>query len=141
DAAGRLDLGEPPMIRRILTTLAVTLVAAAPLAAQLGSHNPEPGPRETVAIRGARIVPVVGEVIPVGTVVIADGRIQAVGASVTIPAGARIIDGAGLSVYPGMMDAGTSMGLAEITQGAAGTVDNSETGNWNPNVQAIWGID
>ncbi|MCA9723115.1 MAG: amidohydrolase family protein [Gemmatimonadales bacterium] len=129
------------MIRRILTTLAVTLVAAAPLAAQLGSHNPEPGPRETVAIRGARIVPVVGEVIPVGTVVIADGRIQAVGATVTIPTGARIIDGAGLSVYPGMMDAGTSMGLAEITQGAAGTVDNSETGNWNPNVQAIWGID
>jgi imidazolonepropionase-like amidohydrolase len=129
------------MIRRILTTLAVGVVATAPLAAQLGSYNPEPGPRETVAIRGARIVPVVGDPIPVGTIVLADGKIMAVGASVTIPAGARVIEGAGLSVYPGMMDAGTAMGLAEITQGAAGTVDNAETGSWNPNAQAIWGVD
>ena len=126
----------------IASTLAVVISGfAAQLNAQLGSYNPEPGPRETVAIVNARIIPVSGAEIPSGTVVIADGRIQAIGTDVTVPAGARRIDASGLSVYPGMMDAGTSMGLAEITQGAAGTVDNSETGSWNPNVQALWGID
>lgn len=128
-----------------LLSLAALVVAsvlpALPLAAQLGSYNPEPGPRATVAIRGARIVPVSGAVIPSGTLVMTDGRITAVGATAEIPTGARIIDGTGLSVYPGMMDASTNMGLAEITQGANATVDNAETGNWNPNAQALWGID
>lgn len=118
-----------------------TLLPAAPAAAQLGSYNPAPGPRATVAIRGARIVPVGGAEIPNGTIVIDNGVIAAIGPDVTIPATARVIDGTGLSVYPGMMDAGTAMGLAEITQGANATVDNAETGNWNPNVQALWGID
>lgn len=126
-----------------LATLLV-LAAGAPLAtasAQLGSYNPEPGPRETVAIRGAHLFPVTSPEIVNGTIVISDGKIIAIGSDVSVPSGARVIDGTGLSVYPGMMDASTEMGLAEITQGAAATVDNSETGNWNPNVQAIWGID
>lgn len=132
------------MTRPMHTAAVAALVAAtlpvAALSAQLGSYNPEPGPRETVAIEHARIVPVSGPVIEDGTVVIADGRIQAVGARVTVPAGARRIDASGLSVYPGMMDAGTEMGLSEIEQGANSTVDNAETGNWNPNAKAIWGI-
>ncbi|MDQ3949468.1 MAG: hypothetical protein M3282_03900, partial [Gemmatimonadota bacterium] len=81
------------------------------LHAQLGSFNPAPGPRGTYAIRNARIVPVSGPEIARGTVVIGpDGRIQAVGADVAVPAGAQAIDASGLTVYPGMMDAGTSMG-------------------------------
>lgn len=131
------------MIRRLLSLLLVgaAIIPIARASAQLGSYNPEPGPRETVAIRGARLVPVSGPEIANGTLVISDGKIVAIGSNVTIPAGARIIDGAGLSVYPGMMDAATAMGLAEITQGANATVDNAETGSWNPNAQAIWGID
>ena len=129
------------MIRRLLAVAsATTLLQAAPLAAQLGSYNPEPGPRATVVIRNARIVPVRGEVIANGSLVIADGRIQAIGANVTSPAGAQVIDATGLSVYPGMMDAGTTMGLAEIEQGANATLDQSETGRFNPNAQALWGI-
>lgn len=127
--------------RPLLAALSGVALLAAPATAQLGSHNPEPGPRETVAIRGARIVPVSGPEIARGTIVIDDGVISAIGTNVTVPAGARVIDGTGLSVYPGMMDASTAMGLAEITQGANATVDNAETGNWNPNVQALWGID
>jgi imidazolonepropionase-like amidohydrolase len=38
------------------------------------------------------------------------------------------------------MDAGTSMGLSEIPQGANGTVDISEVGSFNPNAQAIYGL-
>lgn len=110
--------------------------------AQLGSFNPEPGPRGTYVIQNAHIIPVVGAPIERGTVVVgSDGRIQAVGASVQAPAGANIIDGSGLSVYPGMFDTGTSMGLSEIPQGANSTVDISETGTFTPNVQAYFGID
>jgi imidazolonepropionase-like amidohydrolase len=122
----------------LLATLACSVVAQA--RAQLGSFNPPPGPRETVAIRNARIVTVSGPVIPNGTVVIADGKIQAVGANAAVPAGARTIDASGLSVYPGMMDAGTSLGLSEIGQGANATVDNSEVGSFNPNAQAIYAV-
>jgi imidazolonepropionase-like amidohydrolase len=129
------------MTRQVLAVaVAMALVPAAPLTAQLGSYNPEPGPQATVVIRNARIVPVSGPAIPNGSLVIADGRIQAIGTNVTTPAGAQVIDGTGLSVYPGMMDAGTTMGLAEISQGANATLDQTETGRFNPNAQALWGI-
>ena len=129
------------MIRHLVAVATATmLVHVAPLSAQLGSYNPEPGPRASVVIRNARIVPVRGDVIPNGSIVIADGRIQAIGANVTTPAGAQVIDASGLSVYPGMMDAGTTMGLAEIEQGADATLDQTETGRFNPNAQALWGI-
>jgi imidazolonepropionase-like amidohydrolase len=129
------------MIRHsVEVALATVVFAVAPLSAQLGSYNPEPGPRASVVIRNARIVPVRGDVIPNGSIVIADGRIQALGTNVTTPAGAQVIDATGLSVYPGMMDAGTTMGLAEIEQGANATLDASETGRFNPNAQALWGI-
>jgi len=109
--------------------------------AQLGSFNPLPGPNGVYAITNARIVPVTGPTIERGTVVIAaDGTIQAVGANVAVPAGAQTLDATGMSVYPGMMDAGTTLGLAEIPQGAAATMDVSEAGTFNPNVQAIYGL-
>jgi imidazolonepropionase-like amidohydrolase len=94
-------------------------------------------PRTTIAIRNARIVTVSGPDIERGTVVIRDGKIEAVGANVSVPAGAQTIDGNGLSVYPGMIDAGTNMGLVEVPQGANGTVDLSEVGDLNPNAKAI----
>jgi Amidohydrolase family len=75
------------------------------------------------AIRNARIVPVSGPVIPSGTVVVAKGLIQAVGANATIPPEARVIDGTGLTVYPGLIDAGTDVGTgaaAAPAQGAGG---------------------
>jgi imidazolonepropionase-like amidohydrolase len=108
--------------------------------AQLGSYNPRSGPQGTFAIRNAHIVTGTGADIPSGTVVISGGKITAVGASVTIPSNTQSIDGAGLTVYPGMIDAGTTMGLSEIGQGAVPTVDVSETGSFNPNVQAFYGI-
>ena len=133
----------PRWSRMLLTTLTLLELGTGnqELHAQLGSFNPAPGPRGVYAIRNARIVPVSGPEIPRGTVVIgADGRIQAVGSDVAVPSGAQTIDASGLSVYPGMMDAGTSMGLSEIPQGANATVDVAEVGSFNPNAQAIWGI-
>ena len=63
------------------------------------------------AITGARIVPVSGAPIPSGTVVVRDGIIEAVGASVQTPAGAQVIEGKGLTVYPGLIDMSNSTGV------------------------------
>jgi imidazolonepropionase-like amidohydrolase len=122
------------------TLLALILLASPALAQQIGNPSQQQGvipPRGTFAIRNARIVTVSGPDIENGTIVIRDGKIEAVGANVTVPTGAQTIDGNGLSVYPGMIDAGTNMGLVEVPQGANGTVDTSEVGELNPNAKVI----
>jgi imidazolonepropionase-like amidohydrolase len=105
-----------------------------------GSQQNVVGRAGTFAIMNARIVTVSGAVIENGTVMIQDGKIAAVGAGITVPASAEKIDGKGLSVYPGMIDAGTNMGLAEIPLGANATVDLVEAGDMNANSKAITGI-
>ena len=105
-----------------------------------GSQQNKTGRAGTFAIMNARVVTVSGGVIENGTVVIQNGKIAAVGAGVNIPAGAERIDAKGLSVYPGMIDAGTNLGLAEIGQGASATMDVAETGTLNANAKAITAI-
>src|SRR5215468_2284115 len=73
---------------------------------------------DTYAITNARIVPVAGATIEKGTVVIRDGLIAAVGANVSSPPDARIIDGTGLTVYPGLIDSCTSLALPEPSPAA-----------------------
>ncbi|HUQ32691.1 MAG TPA: amidohydrolase family protein [Pyrinomonadaceae bacterium] len=70
---------------------------------------------EAYAITNARIVPISGPTIERGTVVIRNGLIAAVGAGVAAPADARVIDGTGLTVYPGLIDAGTTLGIPQPT--------------------------
>ncbi|HSB10307.1 MAG TPA: amidohydrolase family protein [Blastocatellia bacterium] len=89
---------------------------------------------ESYAIRNARIVTVTGPVIENGTVVISGGRIAAVGADASVPSGAKVIDGRGLSVYPGMIDADSEIGLTEIGS-VAGSVDTNEIGDNNANIR------
>src|SRR5215212_6947006 len=122
------------------TLFLIVLCAGSVFAQQIGNPTTQQGvlpPRSTIAIRNARIVTVTGPDIENGTIVIRDGKIEAVGPNVSVPAGAQTIDGRGLSVYPGMIDAGTNMGLVEVPQGANGTVDLAEVGDFNPNAKAI----
>jgi imidazolonepropionase-like amidohydrolase len=81
------------------------------------------------AITNARIVPVSGAVIPKGTIVIRGNRIQAVGANVPVPGGAKVVDAAGASVYPGFFDGATDLGLNE--PGVRGYDDVSEMLEFN----------
>lgn len=103
--------------------LSVRLTGVATLAVLLAppSSAQHPAvPPTTWAITGARIEPASGPVIAKGTIVIRDGLITAVGADVRAPADARIVDGDGLTVYPGLIDASTSLGMPSRGGGGGG---------------------
>lgn len=103
------------------TAAALLLLAAlsfgnAPSLMRAGAQQQPPRAAiHTYAITNARIVPVVGSIIERGTVVVRDGLIAAVGANTTAPADARIIDATGLTVYPGLIDAHTTLGIPAPT--------------------------
>jgi imidazolonepropionase-like amidohydrolase len=114
--------------------IVLMLLLALPLGAQSVIPN-NPGTKGSVVIRNATIYPVSGSPIANGSIAFANGVITAVGASVEVPANATVIDGSGLSVYPGLIDAGSTVGLTEI-ESVAGTVDTTEIGDINPNARA-----
>lgn len=68
---------------------------------------------QSFAITNARIVTVSGATIDKGTVVIRGGLITDVGASAKVPADAQVFDGNGLTVYPGLIDTNSSVGLGQ----------------------------
>ncbi len=84
-----------------------------------------------VVIRNATVIPVSGPRMQNASVVMQDGKIAAVGANVQVPAGAQVIDATGMFVYPGLINAGTNLGLVEIG-GVPGPVDTRELGDFNP---------
>lgn len=96
--------------------------------------------QDDYAITGGTVVTVTGETIPNGTVLVQDGLITAVGSTVTIPSGVERFDASGKYVYPGLIDAGTGLGLQEAG-GMDGAVDNFELGPYNPHIEAYIGID
>ena len=126
-------------MKKILLHLALlSAISATSFAQSLILNNP--GVKPAVAIRNARIVPVSSAAIENGTIVFANGIITAVGGSdVAIPEGTTVIDGKDLSVYPGMIDSGATVGLTEVSS-VPGTVDTSEVGDLNPNARAATAI-
>ena len=91
----------------VLSTLAILVSVVSVVSFSEAQHSAI----ETYAITNARVVTVSGPVIGRGTVVIRDGLISAVGPNVAAPADARVIDGTGLTVYPGLIDSNTSLGI------------------------------
>lgn len=109
--------------------------AAPPTPANLFNIESQPLPitlnsdGQAWAITNARIVPVTGPSIDKGTIVIRGNRIQAVGANVQPPAGVRVMDAQGASVYPGFIDGGSDIGIRE--PGVSGMDDVSEMLDFN----------
>ncbi len=95
--------------------------------------------RGTFALTNARIETVTNGVIENGTIVIENDVIVAIGANVEIPSGAEIIDCNGQTIYPGMIDAGTRLGLVEISA-VDRTVDFAEEGDFTPHVEALTAV-
>ena len=94
----------------------------------------------SVAITGGRVVPIDGDPVENGTVVIVDGRITAVGADVEIPAGIEVVDAAGKWVLPGFVDAHAHLGVHEDGEGAAGNDTNEMTDPNGARMRALDGI-
>lgn len=82
-----------------------------------------------IAITSGYVVPVDGDPVDGGTVLISDGRITAVGpdSQVTVPAGARVVDAAGKWVLPGFVEAHGHIGVHEESVGWAGDDTNEMT--------------
>src|SRR6185436_13485051 len=76
---------------------------------------------DTHAIVGARVITVSGAVYDSATVVMRDGLITAVGPAVTPPPGARVIEGKGLVVTPGLIDGLSAIGLPAPARGGSGS--------------------
>ena len=68
-----------------------------------------------LALKNARLLTITHGVIENGTIVLQSGKISAVGANVTIPANAQVVDATGMTIYPGLIDSETQLGLTEIS--------------------------
>ena len=91
------------------------------------------------ALTDCRIETVTQGTIARGTVVLDSGRIAAVGADVAVPAGATVVPCAGGTVYPGLIDSGTRVGLQEIGSQNE-TVDLDEIGEVTPQMRALTAV-
>lgn len=102
------------------------------------AQNPTPAPpqSESIVIQNATIHVGDGTVIENGSVSFADGEITGVGDNLSAVAGAKVIDGAGKHVYPGLIALNSQLGLVEIGAVRA-TRDQREVGRFNPNARAL----
>ncbi len=98
-----------------------------------------PKTSKVYAIFNATIHPVSGPVIKGGTVIVADGIIKSVGTKVAIPANATKVDVHGMGVYPGLIDAGTTLGLIEFGQVGQAS-DERELGSNQPDLVAVTAV-
>jgi len=133
-------------MKRLPVLFATALLIACPigtllpmaLAAQQASRTqPVEGLRENPvplrAMTNARVVTAPGRAIDGATIVIRDGVIEAVGAGVEPPAGARVVDLEGRTVYAGFIDAHADLGMDELP--AEGEVGPT---HWNPQVRSYF---
>ena len=123
-----------PTMKVFSRAAAATLLVAATAGAQV--TMPVPPQSAPVVLRGATIHTVSRGVIQNGTIVLDRGKIVAVGgAEVAVPRAAKVVDVTGKHIYPGLVDAYSTVGITEI-----GAVDVSndieELGDFNPNVRA-----
>ena len=124
---------------KILGIFAAFALATLPAIASAQVRMTVPPQSESIALRGGTIHTVTNGVIENGTIIFQNGIITAVGADINIPAGTRVVDATGKHIYPGLIDAFSSVGLSEV-----GAVDMSndvnEVGDFNPNINADVGV-
>lgn len=107
------------MMRRHLAVAVLITLALAPQA--LRSQEPS-----RIALVGGRVYTVSGTPIDNGVVLISGDTIEAVGAALSVPAGYERINVSGQSVFPGLINASTSLGLNEYGGLVPSTVDDNE---------------
>ena len=90
---------------------------------------------QPIALQGATIHTVTNGVIENGTILFNNGVITAIGTDVQLPAGTRVVDASGKHIYPGLIDAYSTVGISEIGSVDVSS-DTNELGDFNPNVRA-----
>ena len=108
------------MLKRTLILLVLVATAAAqskkPKSTAGVVNSAAPAANETIALKGGKLLTITHGVIENGVVVMQNGRITAVGgAGTAIPAGAKVVDVTGMTVYPGLIDSETHLGLTEVS--------------------------
>jgi imidazolonepropionase-like amidohydrolase len=100
-----LSSGRP---RPLPLFLMLLLLVTVPKPAQTQDHP--------IALKGGKLLTITHGVIENGVVLMQAGKITAVGAasSVNLPAGSEVIDATGMTIYPGLIDSETHLGLTEI---------------------------
>ena len=120
---------------RLAMALAGALFAVGTASAEAQVRMTVPPQAGPIALRGATIHTVTNGVIENGTILFERGVITAVGTDIEIPQGTQVVDASGKHIYPGLIDAYSTVGISEI-----GAVDVSsdvnELGDFNPNVRA-----
>jgi imidazolonepropionase-like amidohydrolase len=89
----------------------------------------------SVLIRNVTVHPVTGPDVENGSVLVVDGKIEEVGRKLAARSGVRVVDGHGLHLYPGLINAATNVGLAEI-ESVRDSIDLDEIGEFNPDLRA-----
>ncbi len=114
------------------------LMLGAILAHGQATISPAKAQSKPIVITGATIHIGNGQVIDNGYIAFDKGKITAVGAGAApAMAGADVINAAGKQIYPGFICPITTLGLIEIEEGARGTLDDTETGDMNPNIRSL----
>lgn len=90
---------------------------------------------DSFLIRNATVHPVSGPKLNNASVLVIDGKVAEVGERLQTRAKVKVIDGRGLHVYPGMIDAATLVGISEISS-VRETADVGEVGEFNPQLRA-----
>lgn len=101
----KIQVPKLSLIRNINIATIALLVASASAVAQ-----------DRMAITGGTIIPVVGDRIEGGTILISDGRIEAVGKDIKIPVEAKVIDATGKFIMPGMINVHSAAGMSQANE-------------------------
>ncbi len=95
--------------------------------------------QQEVLLKNATVHTITKGVLGNTDVWIKDGKITGVQSNITAPAGVQVIDCSGKHIYPGFIDAGTQLGLAEVSSVSL-TVDHNEIGDLIPQMQALTAV-
>jgi imidazolonepropionase-like amidohydrolase len=125
-------------LRRPVLTAACALLLAFLIGSPAHAQK-EPGYQGPFALTNAQIVTTPSDTIDSGTLVIRDDSIAAVGTNVSVPGDVQTIDCDGLTVYPGLIDSGTHLGLEEIGS-LPETQDFDEIGELTPHMEALTAV-
>jgi hypothetical protein len=100
-------------------------------------HNLVPGAKQNhpILLKGGDLYTVKNGVLQRTDLLFEQGRISQIGKNLSVPTGTEVIDVTGKRIYPGLIDAATSLGLVEIGEVRA-TRDAGEVGTVTPEVQS-----